>query len=154
MSYMEFQEVRDCLAVADYVGYHSYGGIQNQLMIDPPGAPEEQPWFSLRWRMYMNTYQQNGWRMPPVVYTECTTFYAWKGFFTAAQIRDDLIAFETETKPDPWSMGMAIYLMGSHSPQWDGWDVANEPTIYEGCGDYNLDHPADACNHLFVTQVT
>ncbi|NLE60810.1 MAG: PEGA domain-containing protein [Planctomycetes bacterium] len=146
-SYMSLQEVRDCLAVGDYVGYHSYGGIDDQLMIGP-----QQEWFSLRWRHYAATYEANGWRMPPVVYTECTTFYAWHGVFTATQIRDDLMAFEAESGNDPWSVGMAIFVMGSGSTQWDGWECATEPTIYEGCGDYNLSHPADAKEGLYSQQ--
>lgn len=147
------QEVVNCLAIADYVGYHAYGGINDQLMVGP-----EMPWFSLRWRMVKDLYDANGHRMPPVIYTECTTFHAWKQgyanpWFEPWRIRDDLIAFGGLTRQaDPWSVGMCIFLVGSQSAQWDGWEVANEPTIYEGCGDYNLDHPADAWEGLYSQQ--
>ena len=147
------QEVVDCLAIADYVGYHAYGGINDQLMVGP-----EMDWFSLRWRMVKDLYDQQGYRMPPVIYTECTTFYAWKQgyanpWFEPWQIRDDSMAFEGLTKQDdPWSAGMCIFLVGSQSAQWDGWEVADEPVIYEGCGDYNADHPADAWEGLHSQQ--
>ena len=147
ISFMELDEVVDALAAGDYVGYHSYGGNEDQLMIGP-----QDEWFSLRWRKYIDIYKQNGWRMPPVVYTECTTFDGWHGVFTQEQIRDDLIAFEAETKPDPWSMGMAIFLVGSVSSQWDVWEVVGQPRIYEDCGDYNFNHPADAMDGVFSQQ--
>jgi len=149
VSFMEFQEVRDCLAVADYVGYHAYGGINDQLMIGP-----EQEDFSLRWRKYVDTYQQNGWRMPPCIYTECTTFYGWQSNedISAADVRDDLQAFEAESKLDPWSVGMTIFVVGSGQSQWDDWETATESTIIDGCGDYNEDHPADAWDGLYSQQ--
>lgn len=146
MNNMLLQEVVDCLAVADYVGYHSYGGPQYQLMMNAT----ERPWYSLRWRYYKSMYDQHGYRMPPVIYTECTTWSGWKGVFSAGQIRDDLNSFEAETRKDPWSVGMCIFLCGSIG--WDGWEIANEPTIYNECGSYNRDHPADAHAGLYSQQ--
>jgi PKD repeat protein len=148
MSRMLLPEIVAALGAADYAGYHTYGGIDDQLMMGP-----QRPWFALRWRFYMDLYAQAGHRMPPVVYTECTTYYAWRGIFTAQQIRDDLTGFEALTKQaDPWSVGMCIFLVGSNSAQWDGWEVADQPVIYEGCGDYNLAHPADAWAGLHSQQ--
>jgi PKD repeat protein len=147
MNNMLLQEIVDCLTVGDYVGYHAYGGEQDQLMVGP-----EAPWYANRWRFYIDMYESRGYRMPPVVYTECTTFYAWKGVFTAEQIRDDLMAFEAQSKyVDPWQVGMCIYLAGSNAG-WLGWEIANEPTIYNGCGAYNVDHPADAWDGLYSQQ--
>lgn len=147
MNIMLLDEVIACLAVADYAGYHSYGGTRDQFMVGP-----QAPWFSLRWRSYMNMYRERGLRMPPVIYTECTTFTAWKGTFTAAQVRDDLIAFEALSKPDPWSVGMCIFQFGAGDPTWDARQCMNEPVIYQGCGDYNLNHPADAWQGLYSQQ--
>jgi hypothetical protein len=86
------------------------------------------------------------------VYTEATTFYAWKGSFTATQIRDDLNTWEGNTKHvDPWQVGCCVYLLGSNA-QWFGWEIATEPTIYNGCGDYNYNHPADAWDGIYSQQ--
>lgn len=148
MSYMLFPEVVECLAVADYVGYHAYGGPTNQLMNDPVGGASEEPWFAYRWRQYVNMYKTYGHRMPPVIYTECTTFDGWKGVFTPARIRDDLITFEARTRSDVWSVGMCIFLAGSNGA-WDLWEIANEPTIYNDCGEWNRNHPTDAVDGLY-----
>ena len=147
MSIMLLPEIVATLASADYVGYHAYGGIHDQLMVGP-----ESPYFAHRWRFYAQMYKERGYRMPPVIYTEATTFYAWKqghtppGYtpFQPAQIRDDLIAFERESRQDPWSVGMTLFLIGASSAQWEGWEVANEPIIYQGAGDHNWSNPADA----------
>jgi PKD repeat protein len=155
MDNMLLPEIVDLLAGADYVGYHAYGGIKDQLMVGP-----ESPWFAHRFRTYLKMYRERGYRMPPVLYTECTTFYAWKRGYTEPgyapfepwQIRDDLIAFERESRQDPWAVGMAIFLLGSSSPRWDGWEVSNEPVIYQGAGDDNFNRPADAKAGLFAQQ--
>jgi hypothetical protein len=39
---------------------------------------------------------------------------------------------------------MAIFLFGSSSAEFEGRETANEPVIYEGAGDHNWNHPADA----------
>ncbi len=147
MEIMLLPEVVDLLATADYAGYHSYGGINDQLLIGP-----QSPYFALRWRFYAGMYEERGLRMPPVIYTEVNTFYQWKEGHTKAgyepfepwQIRDDLIAFEEESRRDPWAVGMAIFLFGSSSAEFEGRETANEPVIYEGAGDHNWNHPADA----------
>ena len=145
---MLMQEVIDCLAIADYVGYHPYGGPDGQLMMEPPPARDA---FSMRWRIYANEYASRGLRMPPVLYTECTTFFGWRGVYTSAHIRDDLIAYEAASRNDPWAVGMMIFLVGG--PQnWALWEVGDQPTIYEGAGDWNLAHPADAHEGLYSQQ--
>ena len=146
MAMMLLPEIVDLLATADYVGYHTYGGNKDLLLIGP-----QSPYFSLRWRFYADMYAARGLRMPPVIYTEANTFYQWKvntpdgkPLFEPWQIRDDLIAFEEESRKDPWSVGIAIYLFGSSSAKFEGREMANEPVIYEGGGDHNWNHPADA----------
>ncbi|MHC4230921.1 MAG: PKD domain-containing protein, partial [Planctomycetota bacterium] len=73
MEMMLLPEIVDLLATADYVGYHSYGGIDDLLLIGP-----QTPYFALRWRFYADMYAARGLRMPPVIYTEANTFYQWK----------------------------------------------------------------------------
>ncbi len=143
---MLLPEIVDLLATADYVGYHSYGGQKDLLLMGP-----QRPYYALRWRFYADMYAARGLRMPPVIYTEANTFYQWKvntpngqPLFEPWQIRDDMIAFAEESRKDPWSVGIAIYLFGSSSAQFAGREMANEPVIYEGCGNYNYNHPADA----------
>jgi hypothetical protein len=47
---------------------------------------------------------------------------------------------------------MAIFLFGSSSAEFAGRETANEPVIYEGSGDHNLENPADAKTGLFSQQ--
>ncbi len=146
MSLMVLPEIVDCLEVADYVGYHSYGSDADELMTGP-----DNPWYAHRWRMYANTYATNGYRMPPVIYTEATTWSGWKGYFSAAAIRDDLILFEQQSRQDPWAVGITLFICGDNGG-WYGWQTADEPTIYQGCGDWNAAHPADAADGLYSQQ--
>ncbi len=146
MNNMLLTEVVNCLAGADYVGYHSYGSAADMLMCGP-----DAPWYAHRWRYYAAMYAQYGYRMPPVIYTECTTWSGWKGLLSAAQIRDDLMLFESQSRLDPWSVGMTIFICGDNGG-WAGFETANEPTIYEGCGDYNAAHPADAYAGVYSQQ--
>jgi PKD repeat protein len=154
METMLLPEVVDLLATADYAGYHAYGGNKDQLLNGP-----QSPWFANRWRFYAQMYRERGLRTPPVIYTEVNTFNQWKGNVppgvkprAAWEIRDDLIAFEEDSRKDPWAVGMAIFLFGSSSAEFAGRETANEPVIYEGSGDHNLENPADAKTGLFSQQ--
>ena len=154
METMLLPEVVDLLATADYAGYHAYGGNKDQLLNGP-----QSPWFANRWRFYAQMYRERGLRMPPVIYTEVNTFNQWKGNVppgvkprAAWEIRDDLIAFEEDSRKDPWAVGMAIFLFGSSSAEFAGRETANEPVIYEASGDHNLNNPADAKTGLFSQQ--
>jgi hypothetical protein len=155
MQTMLLPEVVSLLATADYAGYHAYGGKDDQLLEGP-----QSPWFANRWRFYAQMYRERGLRMPPVLYTEVNTFGQWKEGHTppgvkplqAWQVRDDLVAFERDSRQDPWSVGTAIFLFGSSSAEFEGRETANEPVIYEGAGDHNLGHPADAKAGLFSQQ--
>jgi len=154
METMLLPELVDLLATADYAGYHAYGGNKDQLLNGP-----QSPWFANRWRFYAQMYRERGLRMPPVIYTEVNTFNQWKGNVppgvkprAAWEIRDDLIAFEKDSRKDPWAVGMAIFLFGSSSAEFAGRETANEPVIYEASGDHNLENPADAKTGLFSQQ--
>lgn len=155
MENMLLPEVVELLETADYAGYHTYGGNEDLVLIGP-----QRPWFAHRWRFYADMYEARGLRMPPVLYTEVNTFYQWKAGHTPPgveplepwEFRDDLIAFEVESRTDPWAVGMAIFLIGSSSPKWDGREIKNEPVVYEGAGAHNWNHPADARGGVFSQQ--
>lgn len=142
-THMERQSVRDLLAVADYVGYHTYGSASEQLMGGPNGNGVDWEWYALRWRKYRAVYDANGWRMPPVIYTECTTWDGWKGRFSADTVLNDLKWMRARMLDDPWSLGMCIFLTGDNGG-WSTFECANEPAIYNGGGADNAAFPADA----------
>ena len=54
---------------------------------------------------------------------------------------------------DPWALGLAIFTFGLSSANWTGWEVSSEPIIYEGAGDHNWNHPADAAAGAHSQQV-
>lgn len=131
---------REALAEGDYVGYHSYGGYDDQLMCGP-----QKPWFALRWRKYVDMYRERGWRMPPVIYTECTTYFGWHGTdIEAWQVRDDLMQFEQEMFHDSWVAGSCIFVTGVYAGSfWRNWETVGHG-ILGPCGQWNASHPADA----------
>jgi hypothetical protein len=143
------------LATADYAGYHTYSSPRDQRLVGPQSA-----YYAHRWRFYATLYRERGLRMPPVLYTEMNEWYQWKEGHTPPgvapsqpwEIRDDFIAFERESATDPWAVGIAIFLFGSSSAQFAGRETANEPVIYEGAGDHNWNHPADAREGVFSQQ--
>jgi PKD repeat protein len=154
-SLMLLPEVVTTLATADYAGYHTYSSPKDQRLVGPQSA-----WYAHRWRSYVKMYRDRGLRMPPVLYTEMNEWYQWKEDHTPPgvspsqpwEIRDDFIAFERESATDPWAVGIAIFLFGSSSAQFAGRETANEPVIYEGAGDHNWSHPADAREGVFSQQ--
>ncbi len=147
MNIMLLPEIVATLATADYAGYHTYSSPKDQRLVGPQSA-----WYAHRWRFYASLYRERGLRMPPVLYTEMNEWSQWKEGRTPPgvppsqpwEIRDDFIAFERESATDPWAVGIAIFLFGSSSAQFEGRETANEPVIYEAAGDHNWSHPADA----------
>ncbi|HPD32420.1 MAG TPA: hypothetical protein PLL20_20700 [Phycisphaerae bacterium] len=143
-------EARDSLAVSDYVGYHSYGGPNDQLMInnatyDPPCD------YALRWRKYVHMYRDRGWRMPPVIYTEGTTYHGWHGVFQASQIRDDLIAFGAYMNEDRWCTGLTLFVAGG-TGVWENWNIRGAGDIATACGTWNANNPSEATAGLYSQQ--
>src|SRR5690606_26467420 len=72
-------EAQEALALADYVGYHTYGGQIDQLMVNASNPQNDPCSFALRWRRYVDMYRDRGWFMPPAIYTEGTTYGGWHG---------------------------------------------------------------------------
>jgi len=130
--------LRDALAVADFVGYHSYGGPNDQFQVGPEAADH-----SLRWRTIKQYYDEQGWRCPPAIYTEAGTYAAWQGSYSSTEVRDNYAAFGHDMMDDEWCVGEAIFTVGAYSP-WHGWDIAPYSDIINGLRDWNTTHSADA----------
>ncbi len=143
-------DAHELLEITDYVGYHSYGGPNDQLMIinaqyDPPCD------YALRWRKYVDMYRDRGWRMPPVIYTEATTFSGWRGVFSPAQIRDDLLAFGPYMNENRWVAGMTLFVAGG-TGEWSAWDIRGQGDIATACGAWNAANPSEATEGLYSQQ--
>ena len=137
---MLIEPVRDLLAVADYVGYHCYGGPKDELMCAPSSTPN-----SMRWRTFARWYHERGWRFPPLIYTEATTWGGWHDQFTPEAIRDDILCMCDRMTDEPWSIGMCLFCTGCWKGQiWSKWDVSPFPEIIEQLREYNVSHPVDA----------
>lgn len=145
---MYLPQVRELLAVADYVGYHSYGGPAaysegGQVMCGEKSLDD----FSLRWREFAAEYERRGWRFPPMIYTEGTTWGGWTDNKEINEdiILDDLLCFYDKMMEDEWVVGMCVFATGAWPGQiWQKWDITRYPKIIEGVREYNLAYPVDA----------
>jgi hypothetical protein len=144
-------EAQQMLSTADYVGYHTYGGQIDQLMVNAANPQNNPCSFALRWRQYVDMYRDRGWRMPPVVYTEGTTYGGWHGVYSPSQIRDDLIAFGPYMLEDRWSVGLALFCAGCNGI-WEEWDIQGQGDIAAACGAWNLNNPTEATAGLYSQQ--
>jgi len=138
-------EVRELLAVADYVGYHAYGGHDGELMCDAATRDE----FSLRWRQIAEGYREREWRFPPVIYTEGTVREGWIAEgekYTPEMIREDLTTFGDFMEHDPWAVGLCVYLTGAWPMQaGQDRDITKYPErIIQPLAAWNRAHPVDA----------
>jgi hypothetical protein len=159
MNNMLLPEVRQLLAVADYLGYHCYGGPKGELMCHPDSLE----WFSLRWRKVKKMYDDRGWRLPPVIYTEGTTWGGWHGSIKPQAIRDDLIEFHKYMLQDDWTVGLTVFCTGNWKGQiWSKWNLANYPGWQEGTPHLIVDairklnqqHPVDAYNSVNAQELS
>lgn len=147
---MLIEPVRELLAVADFVGYHCYGGPKDELMCAPSSTPN-----SMRWDTFARWYQERGWRCPPMIYTEATTWGGWHDQFTPEAIRDDIFCMcERMEAAQPWAIGMCLFCTGCWKGQiWCKWDMSAFPEIIEDLREYNMAHPVDACTGTKSQQV-
>lgn len=149
-------DCRELFEIADYFGYHCYGGPNDQLMIhnvryDDPNL------YALRVRNYQRMYEARGWRFPAVIYTEGTTYHGQLGTLTAGMagigapdIRDDMIAFIPYINADRWALGMTIFCVGG-SGAWKAWDITGYG-IAAAVGAANMADPVDKTSGLYSQQ--
>lgn len=145
---MYLPEVRELLAEADFTGYHSYGAPQafsagGQVMCGTESLYD----YSLRWRQFAAEYQKNGWRFPPMIYTEATTWGGWteNEEIESQDILKDLVCFSDKIREDVWTIGLCVFATGAWPGQpWQEWDITKYMDIIDGARDYNIAHPVDA----------
>jgi len=136
---MYIPEVRNLLAQADYVGYHAYGDWNNDWMCPASADP-----YTFRWQPVAETYIANGWRFPPVIYTEGGQYW-WEGSHTEAEIRDDLICYEARERTEEfWSLGLCYFVTAAWDGGWNAMNIGMHPLIIDGCRATNMAHPVDA----------
>lgn len=128
---------KDLLAIADFVGYHAYGGPNDQFQTGP-----EESDHALRWRTIANLYESNNWRMPPVVYTEGGTYGPWKGTYSKSTVADEYVAFGPKMMEDEWNIGETIFTVGCFG-FWCGWDI-DDTAIINPIKTWNVANSADA----------
>ena len=137
---MLIEPMRELLAVADFVGYHCYGGPTDELMCAPSSVAH-----SMRWRTFARWYEERGWRFPPMIYTEATTWGGWHDQFTPEAIRDDILCMTRRMTQTRWEIGMCLFCTGCWPGQiWCKWDMSAFPKIIDQLREYNLAHPVDA----------
>jgi hypothetical protein len=133
-------EVVELLSEADYVGYHPYSQLP-YLMCDPEGFDTV-----LRYIPIIDLYEERGFRMPPVIYTEGGDHGIDPlGPRTPEMVRDDLVCFEGVMRQYPWTVGLCYFLTAQWpSMQWPDFDLTRFPQIITGIREANRAHPYDA----------
>ncbi len=144
---------RDILENTDYLGHHIYGGPTDQVMtlaqtLDDPCS------FSMRPRRFKDMYDRRGWRFPPVLATEGSTFGGWIGTFSPQFIADDIILTGEYLKADRFWAGYHNFAVNIQcGPAWRPWDLQGQRVndgrlMTEYIGEWNANNPADAMDGL------
>jgi hypothetical protein len=137
---MYIPAVRNLLAEADYVGYHAYGDWNYPHSMCSSSANP----YTFRWQPVAETYIANGWRFPPVIYTEAGQYW-WEGEHTPEWIRDDLICYEGRARTEEfWSLGICYFVTSAWDGGWNEMNIGMYPLIIDGCRATNMAHPVDA----------
>jgi hypothetical protein len=97
-------------------------------------------------------YKDRGWKFPPTIYTEATTYFGWHGggFPNAADVRDDMIDYIPFMNEDRWCTGMTIFVVGGRG-LWGEWDITGYG-IAGPVGQANNADPADKTSGLYSQQ--
>jgi hypothetical protein len=145
---------RDLLAVADYLGHHVYGGPNDQMMVANQ-VRDDACSYGLRPRRFKDMYDRRGWRFPPVIATEGSTYGGWIGKISPDQITNDLILMGQYMNADRWWCGYTNFATGVQcNDTWRPWDMIGQRIgdgrlMSQAVGAWNADHPADAMNGLY-----
>ena len=139
-------DAHELLDVADYLGHHVYGGPADELMVNAQNQDGACS-FALRARRFKDMYDRRGWRFPPVIYTEGTTYGGWHGNFSPQEITDDLTLYGQYMNADRWNTGLTIFDVGGCGV-WAKWDITGYG-IAQPVGVWNQAHPADAMDGLY-----
>jgi hypothetical protein len=146
---------RDVIESADYLGHHVYGGPADQVMVSNQVSSDPCS-FALRPRRFKDMYARRGWRFPPVLATEGSTWGGWIGNFSPQYIADDLVLMGDYMKADRFWAGYHNFAVGIQCNQaWRPWDLVGQ-TVNNGqlmtqyVGEYNANNPADAMDGLYA----
>jgi hypothetical protein len=145
---------RDLLEIADYLSHHVYGGPNDEMMVANQNRDDACS-FALRPRRFKDMYDRRGWRFPPVIATEGSTYGGWIDRFSPDQIANDLVLMGQYMNADRWWCGYNNFAVGIQcNSAWRPWDligkrVANGQLMTEVVGQWNADHPADALDGLY-----
>ena len=137
----------DLLAVADYLGHHVYGGPTDVFMVTNQDR-EPACKFALKPREFKDMYDRRGWRFPPVIATEGSTWAPWHGNWTPDRVTHDIIEMGKYMRADRFWAGYNNFVVGA-SCSWPTFEIVGQflqsgKSMAEGIGDWNEANPADA----------
>jgi hypothetical protein len=133
---------RDLLAVADYLGQHCYGGPSDDLMIVNQHLDDVCS-FAMRPRRFWDMYNRRGWRFPPVIATEGSTWGGDNDSWGDTVISNDLTSMGNYMNANNWWCGYTNFVVGA-SCSWGGFEIGNHPAIMSAVSTWNYNHPCDA----------
>lgn len=139
---------RDLLAVADYLGQHCYGGPADDIMVTNQ-VKDDACDFALRPRRFWDLYARLGWRFPPVISTEGSTWGGSVDYWGPERMALDLTRMGDYMQFNRWWCGYTNFVVGG-SCGWGGFEIADKPTIIAAVGQWNADHPSDAMDGLYA----
>ena len=125
----------ELLAEADYLGIHACGPPDLQLM------QHNTEHFALRYRRIVDALHRAGKRCPPIILTECTTYYPWHGTnLSIEDITKDLIWLGDQMMQDRYIVGCCAFQIGS--PDHDNFGGFNilDDFLLTRLGAYNSSH--------------
>jgi len=138
---------RELLAVTDYLGYHCYGGPNDDLMVINQSRDDTCE-FSMRPRRFRDLYERRGWRFPPVLATEGSTAQGWHGNWRPETIAVDLVTMGKYMNENRWWCGFANFVAGG-SCGWPAYEILGQGNIVKDVGTFNANNPADATEGLY-----
>lgn len=142
----------DLLAIADYLGHHVYGGPADHFMVTNQNL-HNPCLFALRPRQFKDMYARRGWRFPPVIATEGSTWVPWHGNYTPDRVTQDLLTMGDYMRADRFWAGYTNFVVGAQC-SWPDFDIvgqylANGKSMAQAIGEWNENHPADAMDGLY-----
>lgn len=138
---------RDLLAVADYLGQHCYGGPNDDIMVTNQ-VRDDVCAYAMRPRRFWDMYNRRGWRFPPVIATEGSTWGGSVDYWGPTRMANDLVAMGRYMNVNRWWCGYTNFVVGG-SCGWGGFEIADKPSIIAAVGAANAAAPADAMDGLY-----
>jgi len=137
----------DLLAVADYLGHHCYGGPSDDLMVTNQ-VLDNVCSFAMRPRRFKDMYARRGWRFPPVICTEGSTWGGNTHYWGDTRMAQDLTLMGDYMNANRWWCGYTNFVVGA-SCSWVGFEIGDHPDIMGPVSDWNYNNPADATDGLY-----